>query len=78
MHTNVPENRDSTFTSSNEMLNNVYELLKRSALYSIQNSFVDTPTREKGQFLQDSINISESSTATLYERAASKKLLSNF
>lgn len=78
VHTNVPENRDSTFTSSNEMLNNVYELLKRSALYSIQNSFVDTPTREKGQFLQDSINISESSTATLYERAASKKAIEQF
>ncbi len=78
VHTNVPEGRDSTFTSSNEMLNDVYELLKRSALYSIQNSFVDTPTREKGQFLQDSINISEASTATSYERAASKKAIEQF
>lgn len=78
VHTNVPEGSDSTFTSSNEMLNNVYELLKRSALYSIQNSFVDTPTREKGQFLQDSINISEASTAASYERAASKKAIEQF
>ncbi len=78
VHTDVPLGRDSTLESSNTMLNDVYELLKRSALYSIQNSFVDTPTREKGQFLQDSINISEASTATLYERAASKKAIEQF
>lgn len=78
VHTNVPEDRDSTLKTSNEMLNDVYEMLKRSSLYSIQNSFVDTPTREKGQFLQDSINISEASTATLYERAVSKKAIEQF
>lgn len=78
VHTDVPSGRDSTFETSNEMLNDVYELLKRSALYSIQNSFVDTPTREKGQFLQDSINISEASTSALYERAASKKAIEQF
>lgn len=78
VHTNVPEGRDSTFETSDKMLNSVYELLKRSALYSIQNQFVDTPTREKGQFLQDSINISEASTAVLYERAASKKAIEQF
>lgn len=78
VHTNVPDGRDSTFVTSNETLNSVYELMKRSAIYSIQNSFVDTPTREKGQFLQDSINISEASMATSYERAASKKAIEQF
>lgn len=78
VHTNVPEGRDSTLETSNTMLNDVYELMKRSALYSIQNSFVDTPTREKGQFLQDSINISEASMSSSYERAASKKAIEQF
>lgn len=78
VHTNVPLYRDSTFATSNKMLDDVYELMKRSSIYSIQNSFVDTPTREKGQFLQDSINISEASMATTYERAASKKAIEQF
>ncbi len=78
VHTDVPNGRESTFVSSNEMLNNVYELMQRSALYSIQNSFVDTPTREKGQFLQDAINISDASTTSVYERAASKKAIEQF
>ncbi len=78
VHTVVPEGRGSTLETSNEMLNQVYDMMKRSALYSIQNSFVDTPTREKGQFLQDSINISEASVATQYERAATKKAIEQF
>ncbi|MCD8390427.1 MAG: glycoside hydrolase family 78 protein [Firmicutes bacterium] len=78
VHTVVPEGRGSTLETSNEMLNSVYDMLKRSALYSIQNSFVDTPTREKGQFLQDSINISEATVATQYERAATKKAIEQF
>lgn len=78
VHTNTPNDRESTFTSSNEMLNKVYNLMKQSAKYSIQNSFVDTPTREKGQFLQDSVNISDASTVTLYERVASKKAIEQF
>lgn len=74
----MPQNMESTFESSNETLNNVYDLMKRSAMYSMQNSFVDTPTREKGQFLQDSVNISEASMSTLYERAISKKAIEQF
>lgn len=78
VHTDVPEGRESTIKTSNEMLDNVYDLMKRSAIYSVQNNFVDTPTREKGQFLQDSINISEATVATQYERAASKKAIEQF
>lgn len=78
VHTDVPVGRESTFVSSDEMLNNVYEMMKRSALYSVQNQFVDTPTREKGQFLQDSINISDVTTTAWYERAASKKAIVQF
>jgi hypothetical protein len=44
------------FTSSDTTLNAVFDLVQRSALYSMQQQFVDTPTREKGQFLQDAVN----------------------
>ena len=50
-HAEVPAGRDSTLATSDEMLNRVFALMKRSALYGAQNTFVDTPTREKGQFL---------------------------
>lgn len=78
VYTDAPIQYKSTLITSNSVLNSVYDLMQNSALYSIQNSFVDTPTREKGQFLQDAINISEASTATLYERAASKKAIEQF
>ena len=78
LYAEVPEGRDSTFTSSNEMLDEVYDLMKISALYSAQNQFVDTPTREKGQFLQDSINIGAVTTTSWYERETSRKAIRQF
>ena len=78
LYQEVPEGRDSTLTTSDEMLNQVYQLMKDSALYSAQNQFVDTPTREKGQFLQDSVNISAITTTSLYERATSRKAIMQF
>lgn len=78
VHAEVPRDRDTHFSSSNEMLNQVYELMKRSSLYSAQNSFVDTPTREKGQFLDDGTNISAATTTTWYERTTTKKALLQF
>ncbi len=78
VHTNVPEERDSTFVTSNDTLNKVYEMMKRSSLYGIQNEFVDTPTREKGQFTDDARNISEAAMATQFEREATRKALNQF
>ena len=78
LYQEVPEDRDSTLITSDEMLNQVYQLMKDSALYSAQNQFVDTPTREKGQFLQDSVNISAITTTSLYERATSRKAIMQF
>ncbi len=74
----VAPDRETTFESSDEMLNNVYELMKNSALLSVQNEFVDTPTREKGQFLDDSRNMSAVTTTAWYERATSKKAIMQF
>ncbi len=41
------------------MLDAVWDLCAHSALYTSQEQFIDTPTREKGQFLWDSANESE-------------------
>ena len=41
------------------MLDKVWELVRHSALYVSQEQFVDTPTREKGQFLGDCFNDSQ-------------------
>ena len=44
----------------------------------MQNQFVDTPTREKGQFLVDAVNSSASTTAGSYERQATRKAILQF
>ena len=42
------------FSSSNPMLNRVWELMAHTLTLGMQEQFVDTPTREKGAFLGDS------------------------
>jgi alpha-L-rhamnosidase len=49
----------ATFSSDNRMLNAVWQLMTRSCLFCSQEQFIDTPTREKGQFLWDAANESE-------------------
>lgn len=44
----------SEFSSSNQMLNQVWDLMKHSLIAGTMEQFVDTPTREKGSFLGDS------------------------
>ena len=55
----MPDVPTATFSSDNRMLNAVWRLMARSCLYCSQEQFVDTPTREKGQFLWDAANESE-------------------
>ncbi|ADB30448.1 alpha-L-rhamnosidase domain protein [Kribbella flavida DSM 17836] len=75
-HTDV--DREARFVSSDRTLNEVWELLRRSALYSVQHQFVDTPTREKGQFLGDAVDISYATMAALGERDATQKAIREF
>ena len=49
----------ATFASSEPMLDAVWALCAHSGLYTSQEQFIDTPTREKGQFLWDAANESE-------------------
>jgi len=53
----------ATFTSSDPTVNADFALGVHSALYTAQEQFVDTPTREKGPWLWDGFN--ESQTAML-------------
>jgi len=78
LHAETVSGRESTLDTSNEMLDKVFELMKRSSLYSVQNQFVDTPTREKGQFLYDTINISAATTSGSYERQMTRKAILQF
>jgi alpha-L-rhamnosidase len=78
VHTDVPEGRQATFTSSDATLDAVWELMRRSALYSVQEAFVDTPTREKGQFLGDAANISYATMAAFAERDATQQAIREF
>ena len=78
VHTTVPEGKEATFESSDTTLNAVWNLMQRSALYSIQQRFVDTPTREKGQFLWDAVNISYATMQGFCERDSTQQAILEF
>jgi len=77
-HVDAPLERAATFESSNPALNAVFELVQHSALHSAAYQFVDTPTREKGQFLADAINISFATMAGYLERDMTQQALVEF
>ncbi|WP_334171177.1 alpha-L-rhamnosidase-related protein [Sinomonas sp.] len=63
---------------SDPQLNRVLQLLQDSALHGVQERFVDTPTREKGQFLADAANISYATMAAFGEREFTRQALREF
>jgi alpha-L-rhamnosidase len=78
VHAEVPEDGAATFESSDPTMDAVFDLMQRSALLSVQETFVDTPTREQGQFLHDAVNISYALMATQQERTATRQALREF
>ncbi len=58
-HATMPDQPTATFSSSNRMLDEVWAMCAHSGLYTSQEQFIDTPTREKGQFLWDAANESQ-------------------
>jgi alpha-L-rhamnosidase len=58
-HTAMPDVPAGTFIAGDRMLNAVWKLNARSSFYCTQEHFIDTPTREKGQFVWDAANVSE-------------------
>jgi len=77
-HSDPPARYAATFTSSDATVNAVFDLAQRSALYSTQQQFVDTPTREKGQFLGDAVNDSYTTMLGLGERSLTRKAIREF
>ena len=65
-----PAGHAATFRSDDATLNAVFELMQRSGRDSVQETYLDTPTREKGGFLGDGIDISWANTLALGERNA--------
>ncbi|MER6976277.1 MGH1-like glycoside hydrolase domain-containing protein [Streptomyces carpinensis] len=80
--TAVVQNTDAahpaTFSSSDSTLDDVFALMQRSALQSAQNVFLDTPTREKGQFLGDSVDESFATMASAGERSLTRQAIVAF
>ncbi|HVV24242.1 MAG TPA: alpha-L-rhamnosidase N-terminal domain-containing protein [Pseudonocardiaceae bacterium] len=77
-NTDAPASAAATFTSSNPELDAVFQLMQRSALQSEQNTFLDTPTREKGQFLGDTVDESFASMESLDERSLTREAIVDF
>jgi alpha-L-rhamnosidase len=77
-HTKMPDEDAATFRSSDKTLDKVWKLLRHSALYASQDQFVDTPTREKGQFLADAYNISQATMRAFGEQNLTWQALHDF
>ncbi|MBD0725839.1 hypothetical protein B6A10_11665 [Flavobacterium sp. L1I52] len=69
---------NSTFESSNEMLNKSWELMKHTLILGAQEDFVDTPTREKGAFLLDSWSQAVPCMSVMYDRTMNSRVLNEF
>jgi hypothetical protein len=76
--TDVRPGEAATFDSSDATLDAVFDLMRHSALQSSQNVFLDTPTREKGQFLGDAIDISFATMEALGERGLTRQAIVEF
>jgi alpha-L-rhamnosidase len=77
-HAAMAEVPDATFVSSEPMLNDVWALTMRSALYTSQEQFIDTPTREKGPFLWDGSNESQVAMRAFGEQNLTWQALRDF
>ncbi len=73
-----PAGNEATFTSSNATLNNVFALFERSALYSGEEEFNDSPDRQDGQFLGDAVDESMATMEALDERGLTVEAIDNF
>ena len=76
--TDVPAGHAATFNSSNPTLNRVFDLMQRSSLLTAQDTFLDTPTREKGQFLGDTEDESLATMAAFDERLLTREAIVDF
>ena len=77
-HAAVPDEHAATFSSSSPTVDAVFELGRHSALFTAQEQFLDTPTREKGPWLWDGFNDSQTAMAAFGETNLTRKSLQEF
>ena len=77
-HTAIPDDQEATFASSNSTVDAVFDLGAHSALYTAQEQYIDTPTREKGPWLWDGFNESQTAMSAFGEQNLSRKSLLEF
>jgi len=77
-HALVPDEHAATFASSSAVIDAVFELGRHSALFGGQEQWIDTPTREKGPWLWDGFNESQTAMAAFGEQNLTRKSLLEF
>ncbi|UJW31114.1 glycoside hydrolase family 78 protein [Saccharothrix sp. AJ9571] len=77
-HTAVDPARTARLDTDDPRVDAVFDLMLRSALYGAQEQFLDTPTREKGQFLGDAVDISTATMAGYGERGLTRQAIRQF
>jgi alpha-L-rhamnosidase len=77
-HTAMPEQPPASFSSSEATIDAEFQLGAHSALYTAQEQFIDTPTREKGSWLFDGFNESRTAMAVFGEQNLTRKSLVEF
>ena len=77
-HATMPDENAASFHTSDPRVDAVWNLARNTALYDAQEQFLDTPTREKGQFLGDSYDVSQATMAAFGERALTAEALRDF
>lgn len=77
-HTALPAEPAATLRSSSPTIDAEFALGAHSALYTAQEQFVDTPTREKGPWLWDGFNESQTAMAAFDEQNLTRKSLLEF
>lgn len=72
------EDEAAAFESADTRLDAVWELMRHSLYTCALETFVDTPTREKGGFLGDAVIQSSVAMPVLHERALTRRVLGEF
>ncbi len=77
-HAAVPDEHAASFASSSATIDAVFELGRHSALFGAQEQWIDTPTREKGPWLWDGFNESQTAMVAFGEQNVTRKSLLEF
>ncbi|MGH9079361.1 MAG: alpha-L-rhamnosidase C-terminal domain-containing protein, partial [Acidimicrobiales bacterium] len=77
-HTVPPPLPAATFSSDQPVVDAIFDLGAHSALFTAQEQFLDTPTREKGPWLFDGFNESRTAMAAFGEQNLTRKSLLEF